>query len=452
MMSKPRYGFLLTLLLLAGGPPAFAVDIDGRVGDSEWQGAEHITDFRKTQPLTGEPPSHATEAWILSTPEGLAVALRNTQPASVPRTQQRVQRDFEEQVDRVNVIVDFDADGRTGYDFRVSSTDDVYDSVVTDELQFNKDWDGNWKHAVGVDEAGWTVEVLIPWYIASMRDAKGDKRTIKIYLDRIIGTTGERVAYFDEVIDEFGLVDRAALLSNEGAVRGPELATLLDVAAESALINISGHVDHARLFERFRTRVYIDIDPGFTQSWHAAGLAGARLDGHDHYVTIAERIGATDCPIPTCGLEWKTVRQPVVLGDWPVVAPVAPLRFTTVGSWRGPFGPVTIDDRTFGLKVHEFRSIITLPTLATHLFELALDIHPGDDVDRQTLLANSWRLVDPRAAHDQAVGVAQALGQRLVARFAGMVERDAGRLEQALDSVGVNGIGDDDMGHGRTLS
>ncbi len=195
MMSKPSCGFLLPFLLLAWGPPALAVDIDGRVGDSEWQGAEHITDFRKTQPLTGEPPSHATEAWILSTPEGLAVALRNTQPASVPRTQQRVQRDFEEQVDRVNVIVDFDGDGRTGYNFRVSSTDDIYDGVVTDELQFNKDWDGNWKHAVGVDDSGWTVEVLIPWYIASMRDAKGDKRTIKIYLDRIIGTTGERVAW-----------------------------------------------------------------------------------------------------------------------------------------------------------------------------------------------------------------------------------------------------------------
>ena len=90
---------------------------------------QHVTDFRKTQPLTGEPPSHATEAWILSTPEGLAVAFRNTQPASVPRTQQRVQRDFEEQVDRINVIVDFDGDGRTGYNFRVSSTDDIYDGV-----------------------------------------------------------------------------------------------------------------------------------------------------------------------------------------------------------------------------------------------------------------------------------------------------------------------------------
>ena len=174
---------------------AFAVTIDGRVDGAEWKDAQHVTDFRKTQPLTGEPPSHATEAWILATPDGLAVAIRNTQPASVPRTQQRVQRDFEEQVDRINVMVDFDGDGRTAYNFRVSSTDDIYDGVVTDEKQFNKDWDGNWKHAVGIDDAGWNVEVLIPWYIAPMRDAKGDKRTVKIYLDRIIGSTGERVAW-----------------------------------------------------------------------------------------------------------------------------------------------------------------------------------------------------------------------------------------------------------------
>ncbi len=174
---------------------SLAVTIDGRVGNDEWQGAQYITDFRKTQPLNGEPASHATEAWILSTPEGLAIAFRNTQPASVPRTPQRVQRDEEQQVDRVNVMVDFDGDGRTGYNFRVTSTDDVYDAVITDQSQFNKDWDGNWRHAAGSDDHAWTVEVLIPWYIASMREATGDKRALKIYLDRVTGTTGERVAW-----------------------------------------------------------------------------------------------------------------------------------------------------------------------------------------------------------------------------------------------------------------
>ena len=113
----------------------------------------------------------------------------------MPRTLQRVQRDFEAQVDRINVMIDFDGDGRTGYDFTVSSTDDIYDGVVSNETQFNKDWDGSWRHAVGEEDGAWTVEVLIPWYIASMREAKGDTRTLKIYLDRIVGMTGERVAW-----------------------------------------------------------------------------------------------------------------------------------------------------------------------------------------------------------------------------------------------------------------
>ena len=158
MMSKPSCGFLLPLLLLAGSRPALAVDIDGRVSDSEWQGAQHVTDFRKTQPLNGEPATLATEAWILATPEGLAVAFRNTQPPSVPRTQQRVQRDFEEQVDRVNLMVDFDGDHRTGYDF----TCQFYRRHLRwrhhqrVRIQLGLGW--QLAHAVGSDEERWTVE------------------------------------------------------------------------------------------------------------------------------------------------------------------------------------------------------------------------------------------------------------------------------------------------------
>jgi hypothetical protein len=175
--------------------PAFAVEIDGKVDLQEWQGAKYISDFRKVQPLNGDPASLATEAWVLGTPEGLAVAFRNTHPASVPRTRQRVQRDFEEQVDRVNLMIDFDGDGRTGYAFMLSSTDGIYDAVISNEQNFNEDWDGNWRHAISEDESGWTAELLIPWHIASMREAVGDTRTLKIYLDRVIGATGERSAW-----------------------------------------------------------------------------------------------------------------------------------------------------------------------------------------------------------------------------------------------------------------
>jgi hypothetical protein len=181
----------LSLFTLA----ANAVDIDGRLSAGEWDGAQEVSDFRKVQPLNGEPASLATRAWILSTPDGLAVAFRNTHLPSVPRTQQRVQRDFEDQVDRVNVMIDFDGDGRTGYSFTLSSTDDIADAIISNEIDFNDDWDGNWRHSVAEEELGWTAEVLIPWHIAPMREAAGDVRRLRIYLDRVVGATGERAAW-----------------------------------------------------------------------------------------------------------------------------------------------------------------------------------------------------------------------------------------------------------------
>ena len=182
-----------------------------------------------------------------------------------------------------------------------------------------------------------------------------------------------------------------------GAV-GPAAASLWAEAKNAVLVNISGHLSPSPLFDAFRRRVMVDIDPGFTQFWHADGLPGARVAGHDMHFTIGERIGHPDCPIPTNGIEWRFVRPPVVLDDWPVApsAPAGSIRFTTVGSWRGAFGPVEHGGRTYGVKAHEFRRFVTLPTLAPERFEIALDIHPADASDRDALERNGWAIVDPR--------------------------------------------------------
>ena len=171
---RPRDLSLLCLAILSAlAPPVFADGaaapdaaatpvIDGVIHPAEWQGARHITDFRKNQPLTGEPGSLPTEAWVLATPEGLAVAFRAVQPAGVPRTLQKIQRDENAQVDRVNLMVDFEGDGRTGYNFMVSASNGINDAVITNQSQFSTDWDGNWQHAAGSDAEGWSAEMLIP--------------------------------------------------------------------------------------------------------------------------------------------------------------------------------------------------------------------------------------------------------------------------------------------------
>lgn len=192
-MMLTRFAGALALVLPCAAVQA--VEIDGRIHPAEWQDAHHVADFRKTQPLTGEPGSLATEAWVLATPDGLAIAFRNAQPPDVPRTRQKVQRDFDEQVDRVNAFVDFDGDGRTGYAFTISSTGGIADEIITNENQFSDDWDGQWRHAVAEDEQGWSVEMLIPWHTAPMRDGTDGQRTLKVFLARVIGSTGERMAW-----------------------------------------------------------------------------------------------------------------------------------------------------------------------------------------------------------------------------------------------------------------
>ncbi len=227
--SSPRHrrsliGAALGLLAM----PACAVTIDGRIDPDEWRGAQHITDFRKTQPLNGEPASLPTEAWVLATPEGLAVAFRNIQPASVPRTYQRTRRDENAVVDRVNVMLDFNGDGRTGYDFTLTLTNGITDAVITNESKMNNDWDGLWQHAVSEDAEGWSAELLIPWHTAPMRKAVDGKRVIGLYLDRVIGSTGERSAW------PVAAFSRARFLSEFNRVEMP--------AYSQSLLSVTPHV------------------------------------------------------------------------------------------------------------------------------------------------------------------------------------------------------------------
>jgi hypothetical protein len=193
MTLRPAFASAILLALVAA--PAAAIEVDGRIDPSEWAGARHITDFVTVQPLTGDAPRMKTEAWVLATPEGLAVAMRNEQPADVPRTTQRTRRDQGGQLDRVNVMVDFDGDGRTGYDFMVTSVGDISDEVITGERNFNTDWDGLWTYAATQDAEAWSVELLIPWHVAPMAKPDGGQRTLGLYLDRVVGSTGERYGW-----------------------------------------------------------------------------------------------------------------------------------------------------------------------------------------------------------------------------------------------------------------
>lgn len=204
------------------------------------------------------------------------------------------------------------------------------------------------------------------------------------------------VRFFRRVARRHGFERRSVLLDERGAILTGAGRAALEAAADRAelLVDLGGHLAGADLFERFRFRAYVDLDPGYTQIWGESG-EGARLAGHDAYFTVGLNVGSPAWNLPTNGIDWRPLAPPVVLADWLPFAGGLD-RFTTVAAWRGAFGRAAHDGRTFGLKAHEFRRFLTLPELAPTRFEIALAIDEGDAADRAALASHGWRLVDPR--------------------------------------------------------
>ena len=198
-------------------------------------------------------------------------------------------------------------------------------------------------------------------------------------------------------------------------------------------MNISGHLDLEPLMSRLRRKAYVDLDPGFTQFWHADGTGGARLEGHDVYFTVGENIGRPDCADPDLRARTGSRcarRSCSRSGRSPTAA-------TRIGSRRsahgaGAFGPVEFDGHTYSLKVHEFRKVIELPRRSPQRFEIALDIHPGDERDREALEANGWTPGRPARDRPRPARVPRlraGIGRGVLGR-AGHLRGDEQRLVQ----------------------
>jgi len=228
-----------------------------------------------------------------------------------------------------------------------------------------------------------------------------------------------KVQRFARVMEDFELEDRAALLVDGQTVVGVEKPRLVQRTRDATfLLNVMGYLDDHDILAAASHRVFLDIDPGFGQMWRALGLADV-FAGHDKFVTVGENIQRPGCDIPDCGLEWITTVPPVVLDLWPPCTGGRDV-FTTIGAWRGPYGPVEYRGRSYGLRVHEFRQLAELPRRVDVGLEAALDIGAADERDRDTLLSGGWSLVDPQeGAGDPATYrdyIQGSMGELMVAK------------------------------------
>jgi hypothetical protein len=205
-------------------------------------------------------------------------------------------------------------------------------------------------------------------------------------------------AYLAETMSAFGLGRAWTLLERDGpgsaGVPRGELERFC--ASADLLLNISGSLTDEELLAAPALRAYVDLDPAFTQLWHAAAGIDMGLDRHDRFVTVGQAIGEPGCPIPTCDREWIGILPPVVLEHWPVSGDSPRREMTTVGHWRG-YGSIEHGGVFYGQRAHMLRRLIKLPSLSDQPFLLALEIHSHETADIEALATNGWQLVDPHS-------------------------------------------------------
>jgi glycosyltransferase involved in cell wall biosynthesis len=196
-------------------------------------------------------------------------------------------------------------------------------------------------------------------------------------------------------------IDVAVLGPDGDSLCGLDRSQLLDrIRASSLLLNVMGYLDDEQLLGEAPRSVFLDVDPGYPQIWREDGLADV-LGDHDAYVTVGLNVGDETCTLPTCGLDWITTVQPVVLDLWP--RRDGGEAWTTVATWRGPYGVVAHAGRSYGSKVHEFRKVSELPRQVQAQLRIALDIDPAEPDDLRLLRDGGWELLDPgREAGDDS--------------------------------------------------
>jgi hypothetical protein len=197
--------------------------------------------------------------------------------------------------------------------------------------------------------------------------------------------------YFDRVVRAFAL-DAGLVERRTGRIHGIERRRLYGGA--DLVLNLSGRLDEVELLGTADRRVFVDLDPAFTQLWFAAGGLDVGFDHHDRFVTVGPALGTPTCRVPTCGLHWIATAPPIVLDHWPVATGRPEAAATTVGHWRG-YGSIVDEHVHYGQRAHSMRQFFDVAQRAGNAFHLALGIDPQERDDLDALDRHGWKLIDP---------------------------------------------------------
>jgi hypothetical protein len=140
------------------------ITIDGSIGEEAWKMATPATDFVQWTPDPGQLSPEKTEVRFLYDSDNLYVAFHSWDSDMAHRTVTELREDFSPtNSDVATIVIDSLHDRQSGYQFATNAAGAKRDAQISNDGQYNNDWDGVWDVKVTVQEDGWIAEFVIPF-------------------------------------------------------------------------------------------------------------------------------------------------------------------------------------------------------------------------------------------------------------------------------------------------
>lgn len=148
------------------------INLDGHLDEAAWQQAMPASDFLQWSPRHGEPSPERTEVRFLYDQNNLYVGFTNFDSDIAHVLVKELKEDFNfQESDNVGVSFDSLHDRRSAFSFGVNVAGAKRDQQITNDSQFNMDWDGVWDAKVSRNDEAWFAEIVIPFKTLRFSDS-----------------------------------------------------------------------------------------------------------------------------------------------------------------------------------------------------------------------------------------------------------------------------------------
>jgi hypothetical protein len=149
--------------------------IDGRLDETAYASYLPASQFVQFEPRYNEPATEKTELWVFFDDRAIYIGLRCFDSGMDQWSSIDMRRDTPGTAQGETVSIAFDTfhDRRNGYSFGVNPDGGISDATITNERDYNRDWNTVWDTRTGRFDGGWTVEMAIPF--KSLRYSPGQQ-------------------------------------------------------------------------------------------------------------------------------------------------------------------------------------------------------------------------------------------------------------------------------------